>query len=183
MASEPVVPRTVFPEALTEAARLHSTGESLEACRRLELALKSGEKLGDAARLVWLALFELLQELGRRPAFETLALAYARRFEQSPPAWISVDDEVRITESTGGLAQIALSGALSARAETALTQSLKLAQTNATVRLNLAKLTDADDAGCAALLRTLTTMKSNGCLLYTSPSPRDRQKSRMPSSA
>ena len=26
-------------------------------------------------------------------------------------------------------------------------------------------------------------LKSNGCLLYTSPSPRDRQKSRMPSSA
>ena len=25
--------------------------------------------------------------------------------------------------------------------------------------------------------------KSGGCLLYTSPSPRDRQKSRMPSSA
>ena len=24
---------------------------------------------------------------------------------------------------------------------------------------------------------------ANGCLLYTSPSPRDRQKSRMPSSA
>ena len=26
-------------------------------------------------------------------------------------------------------------------------------------------------------------LKDNGCLLYTSPSPRDRQKSRMPSSA
>ena len=26
-------------------------------------------------------------------------------------------------------------------------------------------------------------MLDNGCLLYTSPSPRDRQKSRMPSSA
>ena len=26
-------------------------------------------------------------------------------------------------------------------------------------------------------------MKTEGCLLYTSPSPRDRQKSRMPSSA
>ena len=25
--------------------------------------------------------------------------------------------------------------------------------------------------------------QDNGCLLYTSPSPRDRQKSRMPSSA
>ena len=34
-----------------------------------------------------------------------------------------------------------------------------------------------DYTGCTAL------MKSNSCLLYTSPSPRDRQKSRMPSSA
>ena len=29
----------------------------------------------------------------------------------------------------------------------------------------------------------LESEKSNNCLLYTSPSPRDRQKSRMPSSA
>ena len=29
----------------------------------------------------------------------------------------------------------------------------------------------------------ITTWRSQGCLLYTSPSPRDRQKSRMPSSA
>ena len=27
------------------------------------------------------------------------------------------------------------------------------------------------------------SIEANGCLLYTSPSPRDRQKSRMPSSA
>ena len=30
---------------------------------------------------------------------------------------------------------------------------------------------------------TSRVMKGRGCLLYTSPSPRDRQKSRMPSSA
>ena len=30
---------------------------------------------------------------------------------------------------------------------------------------------------------SLETEKNRGCLLYTSPSPRDRQKSRMPSSA
>ena len=29
----------------------------------------------------------------------------------------------------------------------------------------------------------LSAMDANACLLYTSPSPRDRQKSRMPSSA
>ena len=32
-------------------------------------------------------------------------------------------------------------------------------------------------------LRALTRAKDESCLLYTSPSPRDRQKSRMPSSA
>ena len=30
---------------------------------------------------------------------------------------------------------------------------------------------------------TLDAIVEHGCLLYTSPSPRDRQKSRMPSSA
>ena len=34
-----------------------------------------------------------------------------------------------------------------------------------------------------ALLDNSKTLKPEGCLLYTSPSPRDRQKSRMPSSA
>ena len=34
-----------------------------------------------------------------------------------------------------------------------------------------------------ALMTHLTALCPNICLLYTSPSPRDRQKSRMPSSA
>ena len=36
-------------------------------------------------------------------------------------------------------------------------------------------------SGTAAPVATI--LKNNTCLLYTSPSPRDRQKSRMPSSA
>ena len=34
-----------------------------------------------------------------------------------------------------------------------------------------------------ALAKETAVPENNGCLLYTSPSPRDRQKSRMPSSA
>ena len=34
-----------------------------------------------------------------------------------------------------------------------------------------------------ARIRDIESKLSNACLLYTSPSPRDRQKSRMPSSA
>lgn len=164
----PPVLRTQLPAALVEAAALHAAGDSLSASRRLEAALKGGEPLGNAVRRVWLALFEMLQELGRRPAFETLALAYARRFEQSPPAWTSAGDQAaNAGENSGGLAQVALSGKLSAKAQIALDQVLKLAQTNSLVRLNLAKLTGADDDGCAALLRTLAAMKATAkdCLL------------------
>ena len=35
----------------------------------------------------------------------------------------------------------------------------------------------------ASRLHAAQAKKIEGCLLYTSPSPRDRQKSRMPSSA
>ena len=35
----------------------------------------------------------------------------------------------------------------------------------------------------AMVVQIAVTMLLQGCLLYTSPSPRDRQKSRMPSSA
>ena len=39
------------------------------------------------------------------------------------------------------------------------------------------------DFGVVATHRVSDFGSSGGCLLYTSPSPRDRQKSRMPSSA
>ena len=38
-----------------------------------------------------------------------------------------------------------------------------------------------EDAGCFTIVYEMVA--SETCLLYTSPSPRDRQKSRMPSSA
>ena len=34
-----------------------------------------------------------------------------------------------------------------------------------------------------SIINNIDTTKFDACLLYTSPSPRDRQKSRMPSSA
>ena len=56
--------------------------------------------------------------------------------------------------------------------------------TSAKEILDTAKRTGADVRGPIPLptrIEKFTVLK--GCLLYTSPSPRDRQKSRMPSSA
>ena len=42
---------------------------------------------------------------------------------------------------------------------------------------------DQEDKTIHEKMYKIATAKYNPCLLYTSPSPRDRQKSRMPSSA
>ena len=61
---------------------------------------------------------------------------------------------------------------------------------NYSVGDNLSKTSNAYSAWTNDLLRKLVAGKtviqpgeSTGCLLYTSPSPRDRTRSRMPSSA
>ena len=52
------------------------------------------------------------------------------------------------------------------------------------VRFGAARLENLDDAGEAVRGMLLgASSRPEICLLYTSPSPRDRQKSRMPSSA
>ena len=42
---------------------------------------------------------------------------------------------------------------------------------------------DDEDAPDSLLFNAVTIAKFPGCLLYTSPSPRDKRQSRMPSSA
>lgn len=139
---------------------MFADGHELEAMRRLEAAIKSGEDLGDSAVRAWGCLFELLQALGRRPAFDALALAFARRFEKSPPAWSApVEEGNTATETTGGHAHVSLSGVLSAAVGEVLKQTMKLAATSTMVRMDLAKLTDADNSGATLLMRALAALK------------------------
>ncbi|MBI3094172.1 MAG: STAS domain-containing protein [Rhodocyclales bacterium] len=171
--AEPPRPRrTPLPPALAEAAEMYAAGQELDAMRRLEAALKSGEDLGEAALRAWGGLFDLLQVLGRRPAFDALALTFARRFEKSPPAWSAVaeDDEHTAAETTGGRAHVSLSGALNARIGEVLKQTMKLAATSTLVRMDLAKLVDADNDGATLLLRGIAALKrANKEFVFGSP--------------
>ena len=159
--AEPAAPvRQPLPPALAEAAAMYAAGHELEAMRRLEAAIKSGEDLGDSALRAWGCLFELLQALGRRPAFDALALTFARLFEKSPPAWIApADDGSTARETTGGRAHVSLSGVLSAAVGEVLKQTMKLAATSNMVRMDVAKLTDADNNGATLLMRALAALK------------------------
>jgi anti-anti-sigma regulatory factor len=152
--------RAPLPPALAEAAELYAAGKELDALRRLEAAIKSGEDLGDAALRAWGGLFELLQVLGRRPAFDALALTFARRFEKSPPAWNGVLDEGNTAiETTGGRAHVSLSGVLNIRVGEVLKQTMKLAATSSMVRMDVSKLLDVDNHGATLLLRGIAALK------------------------
>lgn len=151
---------------LLAVARQHAAGKTTEASNALEAALRSGA-LGSASEQGWGMLFDLLQILNRRQAFENLADAYAKRFERSAPAWLDSTGEVDSSLDTGGAAYVALSGILSAASETALKKLASIAASNPTVRLGLLKVTDADNDGCRLLLETLRAIKKIGreCLL------------------
>ena len=158
---EPAQPsRPQLPAALAEAAILHATGQELEALRRLESALKGNEDLGGFVVQVWAGLFDLLQSLGRRAAFDSLALAFAKRFEKSPPPWTGATaDESEAHASSGGRAHVALVGMLDASVGDTLKHAMKLAQTSSLLRLDLAKLVDVDNDGCTLVLRALAALK------------------------
>lgn len=159
-APPPAPLRQPLPPALAEAAVMYAAGQELDAMRRLETAIKSNEDLGEAAVRAWGCLFELLQVLGRRPAFDALALTFARRFEKSPPTWSPVVDGPHVaSESSGGRAHVSLSGVLDAGIGEVLKQTMKLAATSAMVRMDLAKLDDADNNGATLLMRALAALK------------------------
>ncbi|MBL0074860.1 MAG: hypothetical protein KA388_08490 [Rhodocyclaceae bacterium] len=160
--------KLVIPPSLSEAAELHANGDDLAACKALELAIRNAGALGEFVAAAWLCLFELLILLGRRTAFEQLALAYAKRFEESPPTWIEPAlQAAEMGMTTGGSAQISLTGTLNAGIGETLKKVMQMAQTNTVVRLELSKLTDANSDGCTLLRRALTALKKAGreCLL------------------
>lgn len=150
---------------LIDIARQHAAGKTAEAAAALEAALRGGT-LGRATEQGWNMLFDLLQILGRRQAFENLADAYAKRFERSAPAWLDADGSVDTRTETGG-ASVALSGVLSAASAGPLKKLAEIAQNNPVVRLGLQKVTDADNDGCRLLLDMLRAIKKAGgeCLL------------------
>lgn len=146
-----------LPHRLEEVARLHADGRSEDACRMLEDTLQH-EDFGDCHELAWCMLFDLYLALNRRPAFEALALGFAAKFEKSPPTWTGPAADAPALDNDG-VATVSLSGALGSNAVQPLSRLCEMAGKVEGVRLDLAKVHDVDDIGCAALLETLRFFK------------------------
>ena len=144
------------PPAIEEAAVLYANGQSAEAHARLKKALE-GEDLGAWKLQVWLMMFDVLQQLGRKQEFEERALDFVVKLERSPPVWTDAPPAPKQNPSlrTGGAASVSLTGALGAQSAGALEQLRKAADKQPKLRLDFGKLQGIEPAGCKLLHATL----------------------------
>ena len=157
-----------IPAAIEEAAVLFANGQTEEALARTATALET-EDLGLWNLQVWLMMFDLLHQLGRKAEFEEKALDFVVKFERSPPVWVDAPTAAARANPnlrTGGLAHVALTGVLGAASATALEQLKKAADRQPKLRLDFAKLQSIEPAGCTLLRDTLRTFKAGKKEVY-----------------
>ena len=147
------------PPAVEQAAMLFSADQTQLACSSLEAAIHADD-LGAFEQRAWGMLFDLYQQLGQQQAFEILALEYAGKFETSPPAWRTAGGERRAATAATARANMSLAGVLNAKISEPLKQLLALGDNSPMVRLDLVKVTDAEDQGCALLRDALSQLKA-----------------------
>jgi anti-anti-sigma regulatory factor len=150
-----------LPAAIEEAAVLFANGQTAEAYARLKKAVES-EELGAWKLQVWLMLFDVLQQLGKKAEFEERSLEFVVKFERSAPTWVDPPPAVKPNPAlkTGGAATVSLTGTLGAQSAAALEQLRKAAERQPRLRLDFARLQGIDPAGCKLLLDTLRAFKS-----------------------
>jgi ABC-type transporter Mla MlaB component len=148
-----------IPQAIEQAAMLYSIEQADAASDALEAVVRT-EELGRYAARAWGMLFELYQLQSRRQDFDRLAADFAAKFETSPPTWSEGDEAAAVVRKAPiGKTSVSLSGALSAKAKEPLGQVLRIAEKNPAVRLDVSKVTEVDEQGCAELNAVLKAIK------------------------
>ncbi|WP_154716673.1 hypothetical protein [Sterolibacterium denitrificans] len=164
----PSPPAESFPlvrlDPATEAAALaYSAGDLAEARRTLETALQTGT----AGEAHWLMLFEVYRAIGDQAAFDRLALEYVNTMEKSAPAWHNDRPAARtpLVRPADGRASVALNGSLNARCAPQFAKLMSVTKTRSLLRLDLGRIQDADNGGCALLLGFIQYLKKTACEL------------------
>jgi ABC-type transporter Mla MlaB component len=145
-----------------ETAILFSNGQAEEAEAGLRAALRAGD-LGNATRMAWHMLFELVNQRGDKAAFEQLSMDYVLRFEHQPPAWVDYSAAPSARPVAPAAPQPAPSGAptvpLPESIDGAIVEQLErlrgLTAAHAAVQLDVSAARRIDLAGADLLLRVL----------------------------
>ena len=146
---------------IEEAALLFGSGQSAAAQQLLIAAIEGGGTPAEE-KLAWRMLLEIHEAEGDQIAFDQRALAFARRFETSPPPWQNTD-EITAHASEDKLPVLSFRGKLTASFQPVLEQLFRLGCQHRRFCLEFVSVSEADLAGCNALLQTLEAWRREAC--------------------
>jgi anti-anti-sigma regulatory factor len=145
---------------LEEAAILYANRQEPAAQQALEEAIALTDIPQAASRQAWMMLFDLLENQGRRADFEAAALAFAVRFETSPPAF-NDRSEVKAAQKAANVPQVVVGPRLDASAARQMEQLRSLAAKHRQLGVEL-KVETFDESGCMALRGALEKLRKSG---------------------
>ncbi len=168
---------------LDEAALLYATEQAEAAISVLHAALAMPlPPATDAEQRAWWMLLELHEALGQQTAFDRTALAYAQRFETSPPQWrpratgaaihqrdVHTRDAPTRAIPTAPSPLLRLQGSLDAGVEAMLAQWQRQHPMATELTLDLASVTAVALPGCHSLLSMLEACQQRGIRVQLRP--------------
>jgi len=147
-----------LPQIIEEAAILFANNQA--AAAQSLLAEATSAKLSTATprsyeQIAWWMQFELAQLTGTQQQFEQLAIAYAHRFETSPPQWINSSSATPEQHDRAAPHALSFRGKLCGGSRPLLEQLKKLGGQHPRLNLEFNAVADVDHEGCVALLALL----------------------------
>ena len=143
---------------------LFANGQDAAARGLLEAYIKS--YTGPEGRRFWALLFDLLQAIDDRAAFEKLGEAFSAQYETSPPTWQLPKSKVEVVTAVGGGLLLSLQGVLTADGASPLAELSKFIAQKQAVTVDCGKLVGCDDE-VAGQLADLLSKARNGRLPVT----------------
>ncbi len=128
------------------------------AARSLLEALIRSYQMPESKRF-WLLLFDLLQVVGDRAAFEKLTVEYTNACETSPPTW---REPAALPVDTPGPGGFVLQGVLTGDGPQPVAELAKLVAKKTPVNVDCGKLIGCDDDVAGQLAKLLSTARHGG---------------------
>ncbi len=140
---------------LENAALMYASGQSAQARTLLEHGVVNDHD-AKMSPLAWLALFDLLQRMHDRAAFDQLALQYVVQFERSAPAWDERDTPRGAPSRPTAAGYVAVTGQLTGGVASPLEGLRRVVDKRVGhARVDFSQLTDFDDSGARLLVELL----------------------------
>lgn len=141
---------------------LFANGQEAAARSLLETLIRAYP--GIEGKRFWFLLFDLLQCVGDKAAFDKFAVEFAHACETSPPAWRQTEQQVVVRKSNGQSVFV-LQGVLTEEGAQPVADLARLIEQNKPVKVDCGKLIGCDDEVAGQLAALLSDARKRGVAL------------------